>query len=101
MVEYANEYEPDPVADGVELGLAEEYYDHNYSSIIQNMFKRKHRHPTFSDYDDNDEVVESRFLDWEEEEEQSEVAGMREDKEELMREKKRKLLKQKRLQGVH
>eukprot|EP00026_Physarum_polycephalum_P006039 Phypoly_transcript_06079.p2 GENE.Phypoly_transcript_06079~~Phypoly_transcript_06079.p2 ORF type:complete len:187 (+),score=39.98 Phypoly_transcript_06079:1147-1707(+) len=92
--EERNEYEPDPIADTEELGPEEKYWNNNYSSAIQNLFPRKHY--SLPNNINEDDVLEVGFLDWEEEEAQSELAGMREDKVELLREKKRKLQKQKR-----
>lgn len=72
------------------------YWNNNYSSAIQSIFKRKRNYPPiqYSD-DDGDDVKETGFLDWEMEEQISEEAGSREDRADLISEKKRKLLKQK------
>lgn len=89
-----NEYELDPVADNEELGEEERFWNNNYSSAIQNLFKRKHNYPPMQ-YSDEEDVKETGFLDWEEEENISEAVARREDREEFLSEKKRKLLKQK------
>lgn len=91
-----NEYEYDPIADREELGEEENYWNNNYSSAIQDIFRRKHKYPPMRHNDmHDDDVRETGFLDWEAEEEISEAAGEREDKAEFISEKKRKMAKQK------
>lgn len=90
-----NEYELDPIADGEELGEEENYWNSNYSSAIRDIFKRKHKYAPIQYSDEEDDIKETGFLDWEEEEQRSEAAGEREDRAEFMSEKKRKLAKQK------
>jgi len=90
-----NEYEYDPVADNEELGDEERFWNNNYSSEIQSLFRRKHSYPPIQ-YSDEEDVKESRFLDCEEEEEITEAVAEREDRMEFIKEKKRKLLKQQR-----